>query len=489
MSTAPSTPAADANAAESPDFRLARGLSTRHIRFIALGTAIGTGLFLGSASAIQLAGPAVLLAYLAAGAAIYVVMRAMAEMVLRTPDASSFVDFTQRYLGRTWGFVIGWIFTLEMLLVGIADVTALRIYLGSWWPAVPGWVWMVGTIALVLVLNLVAVRLFGETEFWLTLLKVGAIVAMVVLGVGLLVTGAGLPTGQPSVTHLWDHGGFAPHGAWGILLSLTVVVFAFGGIETVGLTAAESENPHRSIPGAINTVPWRILLFYVGSVGVMLTLAPWTGITGEQSPFVQIIDAVGLPAAAHVLNAVVIIAAFSALNAITFAIGRTLFGLAAAGHAPAVFGRVSGRGVPGAAIVTVGVALVIGLVLNLVVPDRVFTFVASLASFATVFVWLLILAAHHGLRRRIARGALRPGAFATPGWPWVTALAAAFLVLVLVMMAFLPEGRAALAVGVVTTALLVGLGHLSARRSDGSSGGSSDGDRSRKGHGHPEPVS
>ena len=200
-----------------------------------------------------------------------------------------------------------------------------------------------------LVLNLVAVRLFGETEFWLTLLKVGAIVAMVVLGVGLLVSGAGLPTGQPSVTHLWEHGGFAPHGTWGILLSLTVVVLAFGGIETVGLTAAESQNPHRSIPGAINTVPWRILLFYVGSVGVMLTLAPWTGITGEQSPFVQIIDAVGLPAAAHVLNAVVIIAAFSALNAITFAIGRTLFGLAAAGHAPAVFGRVSGRGVPGAA--------------------------------------------------------------------------------------------------------------------------------------------
>ena len=451
------------SAPQQPDSPLERRLSTRHIRFIALGTAIGTGLFLGSAGAIQLAGPAVLVAYLAAGAAIYVVMRAMAEMVLRTPSTTSFVEFTERWLGKRAGFVIGWIFTLEMLLVGIADVTALRIYLGAWWPGVPGWAWMAGVIALVLALNVTAVRLFGEVEFWLTLLKVGAIVAMILLGAGLLITGVGLPTGQPSVSHLWQHGGFAPHGLWGVLLSLTIVVFAFGGIETIGLTAAESRDPGNDLPRAIHTVPWRILVFYVGSVAVILTLAPWTSITGTSSPFVEIIDAVGLPAAAHVLNAVVIVAAFSALNAITFAIGRTLFGLAHSGNAPRAFGRVSASGVPAAAVVTVGVALVLGLVLNVLVPDQVFTFVASLASFATVFVWLMILAAHHGLRRRITRGEVEPGAFPVKGWPWVTGAAAVFLVSVLVLMAFVPEGRPALVVGLVTTAGLVGAAHLTHR--------------------------
>lgn len=442
---------------------LERRLSTRHILFIALGTAIGTGLFLGSAEAIQAAGPSVLVAYALAGLAIFVVMRALGEMVLRHPDAPSFVDFTERYLGRVPGFVMGWIFAIELMLVGVADITALRVYLGHWWPDVPGWVWMVTVIALVLALNLAAVRFFGEAEFWLTLLKVAAIVAMILLGIGLLVSGVGLPGSQPSVSHLWEHGGFAPHGLAGIIASLTIVVFSFGGVETLGLTVAEARDPEKDMPKAINTVPWRILIFYIGSVGIMLMLAPWTGITGEQSPFVQVLDAVGLPAAGHVLNAVVIVAAFSALNAITFSTARTLFGLAEHGSAPALLGRVGSSGVPTYAIAVVAVVFVIGLVANIVWPGVIFVLLASLASFATLFVWLMILAAHFAMRRRVGRGGAEPGSFPVPGWPTTTVVTMAFLVFVLAAMGASAATRPALVAGALAVAALAVIGWLTTR--------------------------
>ncbi|WP_462418769.1 amino acid permease [Kytococcus sp. Marseille-QA3725] len=449
---------------DAPETNLERRLSTRHITFIALGTAIGTGLFLGSGSAIQVAGPAVLVAYAIAGLAIFVVMRALGEMVLRHPHAPSFVNFTEHYLGRVAGFVMGWIFAIELLLVGIADVTALRMYLGHWWPDVPGWVWMTLVIALVLLLNLAAVRFFGETEFWLTLIKVSAIVAMILLGVGLLLTGAGLPGSQPGVEHLWQHGGFAPNGWGSVVVALTIVVFAFGGVETVGMTVAEARDPHTAMPKAINTVPWRILIFYIGSVGVMLCLAPWTSINDEQSPFVQVLDAVGLPAAGHVLNAVVVIAAFSALNAIVFATGRTLYDLAQHGRAPRALGLVRGNGVPVAAIATVGVVLVLGLVANVIWPGVIFVLLASLASFATVFVWLMILAAHFVMRRRVARGELPDGAFPVPAWPVSSVLAMALLVTVLLAMGFSADTRPALVAGAIALVVLFSAGFLNVRR-------------------------
>ncbi|WP_253272519.1 amino acid permease [Arsenicicoccus sp. oral taxon 190] len=430
---------------------LVRGLSTRHVQFIALGSAIGTGLFYGSADAIRLAGPAVLLGYLASGLAVFMVMRALGEMAVRDPGAGSFGRYARTHLGPLAGFVTGWMFVLEMLVVAVADVTALTIYLGHWWPQVPGWCWVVATIALVTALNLIHVRVFGETEFWLSLIKVTAIVAMIVAGVVILALGLDTPGGaQVGVHNLWSDGGFAPYGAWGVLLSLTVVVFAFGGIETLGLSAAEAEDPVRAIPRAINTIPWRVLLFYVGAVGVVLCLAPWSTITGRSSAFVQIFDTVGLPAAANVLNAVVITAAFSALNAITFSIGRMLHGLADQGDAPASFARTNARGVPFVAVGMVAVALVVALVLQLVMPGGVFVLIASVASFATVFVWLMILLSHQAMRRR--EGA---GAFAAPAWPVGSWLAIAFMVGVLALLAAGDATRPALWTGLAALVVLV----------------------------------
>lgn len=444
---------------------LVQGLTTRHVQFIALGSAIGTGLFYGSAGAIQMAGPAVLVAYVVAGLAVYLVMRALGEMAVRDPGAGSFGRYARTYLGPLGGFVTGWMFVIEMLVVAVADVTALTIYLGHWWPAVPGWVWVAGAIALVTGLNLVHVKVFGETEFWLSLVKVTAIVAMIVAGLAILVLGLHLPGGStPGIENLWAHDGFAPYGLWGVLVSLTVVVFAFGGIETLGLSAAEAQDPGRAIPRAINTIPWRVLLFYVGAIGVILCLAPWTTVDGRSSAFVQIFDAVGLPAAAHVLNAVVITAAFSALNAITFSIGRMLHGLAEQGDAPEALARTNHRGVPVAAVGFVAAALTVGLVLDVLVPEDVFVLVASVASFATVFVWLMILLSHLAMKRRIARGELAPGAFPAPGWPVAGWVAVAFMVGVLALLGASAQSRPALWTGLVTLVVLVAAQRLSAGR-------------------------
>ncbi|MFD2675177.1 amino acid permease [Gulosibacter bifidus] len=441
---------------------LARALTTRHIQFIALGTSIGTGLFMGSSGAIQLAGPAVLLAYLAAGIAVFMVMRALGEMALREPMAiGSISRYAHEYLSPQIGFMVGWLFIIELLVVAMADVTAFAAYLERWFPGVPLWVWIVAAIASVTLLNMVHVKVFGETEFWLSLIKVVAVIAMIVAGVAIMLFQFGMPAGETAgVHHLWEHGGFMPHGPMGVLLSLTIVVFAFGGIETLAVASMEAEDPERAVPRAINTIPWRILIFYLGSVGVLLCLAPWDSIDGSTSSFVQIFDTIGLPGAADVLNFIVISAAFSGLNAVTFSIGRMLHGLAELGDAPRSFARTSGRGTPVMAILMVAVAVSFVLVLNQLIPEDMFAAIASVASFAVVFTWLMFLLSHISMRRRIARGELEPGTFNSPAGMIGSICAAVFVLVLLVMLAIEPQSQMAVMVGGVTTVILLALGFV-----------------------------
>ena len=254
---------------------LKRGLSARHIRFIALGSAIGTGLFYGSAKAIQAAGPSVLIAYLIAGAAVYMVMRALGEMAVHNPVAGSFGQYASQSLGPLAGFITGWTYTFEMIIVCLADVTAFGLYMGFWYPDVPQWIWVLAIVLLIGGLNLCTVKLFGELEFWLSLLKVAAIVAMIAGGLGIMLFGIGLSADAPAtgVHNLWQHGGFMPNGIGGLIASLAVVVFAFGGIEIIGITAGEART-RRTIPRAINAVPLRILLFYVLTLFVLMAIFP-----------------------------------------------------------------------------------------------------------------------------------------------------------------------------------------------------------------------
>jgi histidine transporter len=436
---------------------LKRGLSARHIRFMALGSAIGTGLFYGSASAIKLAGPAVLLVYIIAGAAVYMVMRALGEMAVRNPVSGSFGEYATTYLGPLAGFVLGWTYAFEMVIVCLADVTAFGIYMGFWFPEVPRWIWVLGIVFLIGALNLCSVKVFGETEFWLSLLKVGAIIAMILAGFGIMLFGLGSVSGGgvSSVSNLWAYGGFMPNGIGGLVASLAVVMFAFGGIEIIGITAGEARNPERVIPRAINAVPLRILLFYVLTLFVLMSLYPWQQIGSQGSPFVQIFDHLGISSAATVLNIVVITAAVSAINSDIFGAGRMMYGLATQGQAPKGFAQLSAQGVPWMTVLVMGVALLCGVVLNYLIPENVFLLIASIATFATVWVWLMILVTQIAMRRSMSADEVAQLKFPVPFWPVAPIVATLFMVFVFGVLGYFPDSQAALVVGAVWIGLLV----------------------------------
>ncbi|MEE4913509.1 amino acid permease [Pseudomonas alliivorans] len=436
---------------------LKRGLSARHIRFMALGSAIGTGLFYGSASAIEQAGPAVLLAYLIGGAAVFMVMRALGEMAVHHPVAGSFSHYATRYLGPLAGFVLGWTYAFEMIIVCLADVTAFGIYMGFWFPEVPRWIWVLGIVFLIAALNLCNVKVFGETEFWLSLLKVGAIIAMILAGFGIMLFGIGSSTTgtEIGISNLWTHGGFMPNGVAGLIASFAVVMFAFGGIEVIGITAGEAKDPQRSLPSAINAVPLRILLFYVLTLFVLMSIYPWPQIGTQGSPFVQIFDNLGIASAATILNIVVISAAVSAINSDIFGAGRMMYGLARDGQAPASFARLSRQGVPWMTVLIMGVTLLGGVVLNYLIPKDVFLLIASLATFATVWVWLMILLTQVAMRRAMSAEEVAELKFPVPFWPYAPAAAIVFMLFIFGVLGYFPDNRAALIVGAVWIVLLV----------------------------------
>jgi len=438
---------------------LKRGLSARHIRFMALGSAIGTGLFYGSAAAIQMAGPAVLLAYLIGGAAVFMVMRALGEMAVRNPVSGSFGQYATTYLGPMAGFILGWTYAFEMIIVCLADITAFGIYMGFWFPEVSRWIWVLGIVLLIGGLNLCSVKVFGEMEFWLSLLKVAAIVAMILAGFGIMLFGIGAAgstdAAATGISNLWAHGGFLPNGVGGLIASFAVVMFAFGGIEIIGITAGEAKDPQRVIPKAINAVPLRILLFYVLTLFVLMAIYPWTQIGSQGSPFVQIFDSLGIRSAATILNIVVISAAVSAINSDIFGAGRMMYGLAQQGQAPKGFAKISKHGVPWMTVLVMGATLLGGVVLNYLIPENIFLVIASIATFATVWVWLMILVTQVAMRRSMTRAEVAELKFPVPFWPYAPIAAIAFMVFIFGVLGYFPETQAALMVGAVWIGLLV----------------------------------
>lgn len=442
---------------QQPAKGLKRGLSARHIRFMALGSAIGTGLFYGSASAIQMAGPAVLLAYLIGGAAVFMVMRALGEMAVHNPVAGSFGHYASTYLGPMAGFILGWTYAFEMVIVGMADVTAFGIYMGFWFPEVARWIWVLGIVSVVGGLNLCNVKVFGEMEFWLSLLKVAAIIAMILGGFGIMLFGISTAPGAQAtdISNLWSHGGFMPNGVGGLIASFAVVMFAFGGIEIIGVTAGEAKDPQHVLPRAINAVPLRILLFYVLTMFVLMSIFPWQQIGSQGSPFVQIFDNLGISSAATILNIVVISAAVSAINSDIFGAGRMMYGLAQQGHAPKGFARLSRNGVPWMTVVVMSVALLLGVLLNYLIPENVFLLIASIATFATVWVWLMILFTQVAMRRSMSAEQVAQLKFPVPFWPYAPMAAIAFMLFIFGVLGYFPDTQAALIVGVVWIVLLV----------------------------------
>ncbi|GAB7214938.1 proline-specific permease ProY [Dickeya oryzae] len=444
--------------------RLKRGLSTRHIRFIALGSAIGTGLFYGSASAIQMAGPSVLLAYLIGGVFAYIIMRALGEMSVNNPQASSFSRYARDYLGPLAGYITGWTYCFEMLIVAIADVTAFGIYMGVWFPEVPHWIWVLSVVLIIGAINLMNVKVFGELEFWFSFFKVATIVVMIVAGVGIIVWGIG-NGGEPTGIHnLWSNGGFFSNGVMGMILSLQMVMFAYGGVEIIGITAGEAKEPHKSIPRAINSVPWRILVFYVGTLFVIMSIYPWNQVGTNGSPFVLTFQHMGITAAAGILNFVVITASLSAINSDVFGVGRMLHGMAEQGHAPQVFARLSRRGTPWVTVVVMVLALLVAVYLNYIMPEKVFLVIASLATFATVWVWIMILCSQIAFRRKLNREQVNALAFPLPGGAATAVVGVVFLVFIIGLIGYFPDTRIALYAGMGWILLLLASYALRRRR-------------------------
>ncbi len=430
----------------TPVARKARGLSHRHIHFIALGSAIGTGLFYGSAGAIQAAGPSVLLVYLLGGAVVYFMLRALGEMSVRHPVRGSFAVYAREHLGGLGGYITGWMFAFEMMIVCLADLTAIGIYMKFWFPDTPAWVWITTTLLIIGGANLASVRWFGELEFAFTLIKVVAVVGMIVGGAAILAFGLGSQPEATGIANLWNDGGFFPNGAEGMIAAFILVLFAFGGTEIIGVAGTEADDPDRSIPKAVNTVPVRILLFYVLAILVILMLNPWRSITGEESPFVQIFSTLGVNWAAGLLNLVVITAALSAINADLFGTGRVLTGLAREGLAPRAMARTV-RDIPVMTTVTLLIVLVVGVVLNANFPN-VFETIAALATFATVFVWLMILISHLASRRHMSTTEAKALTFPVPFWPYGQWFAVAFILFTFGIMVWQPQYHLALGVGV-----------------------------------------
>ncbi|MDF2795984.1 MAG: proY, partial [Pseudomonas orientalis] len=355
------------------------------------------------------------------------------------------------------GFILGWTYAFEMIIVCLADVTAFGIYMGFWFPEVARWVWVLGIVFLIGGLNLCNVKVFGEMEFWLSLLKVGAIVAMILGGLGIMLFGihsAG-ETQAAGLSNLWAHGGFMPNGIGGLIASFAVVMFAFGGIEIIGITAGEAKDPQRVIPKAINAVPLRILLFYVLTLFVLMAIYPWPQIGSQGSPFVQIFSNLGIGSAATILNIVVISAAVSAINSDIFGAGRMMYGLAQQGQAPKGFAQLSKQGVPWMTVVVMGAALLGGVVLNYLIPENVFLLIASIATFATVWVWLMILFTQVAMRRSMSKEQVAELKFPVPFWPYAPTAAIVFMLFVFGVLGYFPDTQAALMVGAVWIVLLI----------------------------------
>lgn len=439
--------------------QLKRGLTPRHVLFIGLGSAVGTGLFYGSANAIQMAGPAVLIAYLLSGIAVFMVMRALGEMIMYSPMPGAFGAYATKYLGPLAGFFTGWTYVFEMALVCIADVTAFAIYMGFWYPDVAPWIWALGITLVLCGINLCSVKLFGELGFWLSLLKVLAIVAMICAGGYILLSGMDTTSSTldsaPAISNLWSHGGFAPNGIYGIIIALSVVVFSFGGIETLGLTALEAENPEKTLPMSINVVPVQILLFYFLALMVLMALFPWNQIGLGASPFVTIFSSLGIESAANLLNIVVITAAVSAINSDIFGAGRMMYGLAEQGHAPKSFSKLSSNGVPIYPIIVMFFVMILGVVLNYLFPKGLFFVIAAMATFATVWVWLTVLISQVAMRKKLSKEETSQLKFPVPFWPVGPAFAIGFMIFVIGILGYYEPARKALYAGGIWLVLLL----------------------------------
>ncbi|WIV57136.1 amino acid permease [Amycolatopsis nalaikhensis] len=448
-----------ATTADAGDAGYHKALKPRHVTMIAIGGAIGTGLFLGAGGRLAQAGPALAIVYGVCGLFAFFVVRALGELILYRPSSGAFVSYAREFMGEKGAYVAGWMHFLNWSTTGIADITAIALYAHFWsfFTPVPQWVLALVALAVVLTLNLVSVKLFGEMEFWFAIVKVAALVAFMVIGIVLLVTQTPVDgvTGGPQL--IADHGGIFPAGLLPMVLIVQGVVFAYASVELVGVAAGETPNPEKIMPKAINSIMWRILVFYVGSVVLLAMLLPWSSYTKDQSPFVTVLSHLGVPAADSVMNLVVLTAALSSLNSGLYSTGRILRSMAMAGSAPKFTGVMNRNRVPYGGILLTAAVCVLGVGLNYLVPKEAFDIVLNFAAIGILATWAIIVLCHLLFVRKAQRDGLERPAFRLPFSPYTEIATLVFLAAVVVLMGFDETGRITLtALPAIFAALVAG---------------------------------
>ena len=431
---------------------LQRKLSNRHLQLIAIGGAIGTGLFMGSGKTISLAGPSILYIYMIIGVMFFFLMRAMGELLLANLQYKSFVDMAHDLIGPGAGYYLGWTYWLGWVLVGIADLAAIINYLNFWLPDGTVFTPMgqalisAGCVLLVLGLNLLTVRLFGEIEFWFALIKILAIVGLIGVGGYMVFSHFQAPAGTvAAMSNVWSEGGMFPKGVTGFLAGFQIAVFAFVGVELVGTTAAETKDPQKNLPKAINAIPVRIILFYVLALFMVMSVTPWNHISADKSPFVELFLHAGIPTSAIIMNLVVLSSVMSSMNSGVFSTSRMLFGLSRDGQAPQAFAHLSRRAVPANGLLFSCFFIMAGAALQYFVPNTMeaFTLASSLCVILFISVWGMIMVCY--LRYRKLRPELHAqSTFKMPGGIWMSYIVLAFLMFTLVILALEPDTLKAL---------------------------------------------
>ncbi|EEI72526.1 amino acid permease [Lentilactobacillus hilgardii] len=417
-----------------------RELSNRHVQMIALGGTIGTGLFLGAGTSITKTGPSIIFIYAVIGIFFFLMMRAIGEMLYKDPSEHTFIAFISRYLGPKMGYFAGWSYWLELIFIGMAELTAISTYVRFWFPNIDAWMIQIAILVILAAVNLIAVKLFGEAEFWFAMIKIIAIIAMIVTGIIMVTTSFKTPIGHAGLNNIFEGFKFFPNGIVNFIGAFPMVFFAFQGMEFVGITTAETKDPHKVLPKAINETIYRILLFYIGAIIVIMAIYPWHSLSANQSPFVQVFALAGLKAAAGVINFVVLTSASSSLNSFLYSAGRHFYQLASESQGTLMpkFKSVSKSGVPAKAIVFSAALIMLAPVISSIPGiENAFTLICSATSDLALVVYLLTVIAHYKYRQSID---FDPNGFVLKGYKWIDPALIGFFIIIYLSLFFNGDG-------------------------------------------------
>lgn len=431
-----------------------RTLSNAHIQLIALGGTIGTGLFLGVGDSIHRAGPSVILIYIIVGIFLFLLMRALGELIMSDLNKHTYIDFIEQYLGKNIGFITGYLYWLSWITLGMAETTALGIYFKYWFPTLKPWIPGIITIVALLIINLISAHVFGNLEFSFAIIKIITIVAFVLLILYLLITGGKTSFGPVTFANLDDHGGFFARGPHGFLQGFQMVIFSFIGVELIGLTAAEVQNPETTLKRAINQLPIRIILFYVMAILGILLVIPWSKVSTNSSPFVQALGATDIPNASSIINFVVISAAVSSINSFLYSAGRLLFSVTYDGKGKwnKAFGHLSRRQLPQNALILSALLMGCAPAIVLVIGDQAFNFISSTSTSMFLIIWCLMVLTHISYRRKTPADQLND--FKMPGFPYIDYFILLFFILLIILLLILPSYCIPMIAAIVTFIVL-----------------------------------